>query len=97
MRKLLYAFLIFGVLSLAGCTLPQMVKMAKEQQLTVTPNPLEVHKDTVAFDMAANLPVKMLKKGTVYSLNTFYKYGENELALSPIEFKAEDYPNSATE
>src|SRR5690606_4011238 len=84
MRKLLYSFLIFGVLSLAGCTLPQMVKMAKEQQLTVTPNPLEVHKDTVAFDMAANLPVKMLKKGTVYSLNTFYKYGENELALSPI-------------
>src|SRR4030095_12564910 len=72
-----------------------MVKMSKEQQLTVTPNPLEVHKDTVAFDMAANLPVKMLKKGTVYTVNSFYKYGENELALDPIPFKAEDYPNSA--
>ncbi len=74
-----------------------MVKMAKEQQLTVTPNPLEVHKDTVAFDMAANLPVKMLKKGTVYTVNTFYKYGESETALEPIPFKAEDYPNSSTE
>jgi hypothetical protein len=74
-----------------------MVKMSKEQQLTVTPNPLEVHKDTVAFDMSANLPVKMLKKGTVYTVNTFYKYGEQETALEPIPFKAEDYPNSSTE
>jgi hypothetical protein len=74
-----------------------MVKMSKDQQLTVTPNPLEVHKDTVAFDMSANLPVKMLKKGTVYTVNTFYKYGEQETALDPIPFKAEDYPNASTE
>ncbi|HEY5749603.1 MAG TPA: hypothetical protein VIU12_26225 [Chryseolinea sp.] len=97
MRKVVYSFLIFAVLTLAGCTLPKMVKMSKDQQLTVTPNPLEVHKDTVAFDMAANLPVKMLKKGTVYTVNSFYKYGTNELALDPIPFKAEDYPNSKTE
>jgi hypothetical protein len=97
MRKLVYSLLILGVLTLAGCTLPQMVKMSKEQQLTVTPNPLEVHKDTVTFDMAANLPVKMLKKGTVYTVNTFYKYGEQEQSLEPITFKAEDYPNAATE
>jgi hypothetical protein len=63
MRKVVYSFLMIGALSFAGCTLPKMVKTAKEQELTVTPNPLEVHKDTVAFDMAANLPVKMLKKG----------------------------------
>jgi hypothetical protein len=47
--------------------------------------------------MAANLPVKMLKKGTVYTVNTFYKYGDKELALDPITFKAEDYPNASTE
>ncbi len=97
MRKVVYSFLIFGALTLAGCTLPKMVKMSKEQQLTVTPNPLEVHKDTVAFDMAANLPVKMLKKGTVYTVNTFYKSGASEVALEPIPFKAEDYPNAKTE
>ena len=97
MRKVVYSFFIIAALSMAGCTLPKMVKMAKDQQLTVTPNPLEVHKDTVAFDMAANLPVKMLKKGTVYSVNTFYKYGEQEVALDPIPFKAEDYPNAGTE
>lgn len=97
MRKVVYSFLIFGALSLAGCTLPKMVKMSKEQQLTVTPNPLEVHKDTVAYEVAANLPVKMLKKGTVYTVNSFYKYGDKELAMEPIPFKAEDYPNSSKE
>jgi tetratricopeptide (TPR) repeat protein len=97
MRKIVYSFLITGALTMVGCTLPKMVKMSKDQQLTVTPNPLEVHKDTVAFDMAANLPVKMLKKGTVYTLNTFYKYGEQELALDPIPFKAGDFPNAGTE
>ncbi|MBT1711264.1 hypothetical protein KK062_23685 [Fulvivirgaceae bacterium PWU5] len=97
MRKVVYSFLVVGAFSLAGCTLPKMVKMAKEQQLTVTPNPLEVHKDTVAYELAANLPVKMLKKGTTYTVNSFYKYGEQELALDPIPFKAEDYPNAAKE
>jgi hypothetical protein len=97
MRKVFYSFLILAIMTLAGCTLPQMVKMSKEQQFTVTPNPLEVHKDTVTFDMAANLPVKMLKKGTVYTVNTFYKYGDKEVALDPIPFKAEDYPNAKTE
>lgn len=97
MRKLVYSLLIFATLTMAGCTLPQMIKKAKEQQLTVTPNPLEVHKDTVAFDMAANLPVKMLKKGTSYTINPFYKYSDQELAISSIEIKAEDYPNAGTE
>lgn len=97
MRKVVYSFLIYGALILGSCTLPKMVKMSKDQQLTVTPNPLEVHKDTVAFDMAANLPVKMLKKGTTYTVNSFYKYGDQELALDPVPFKAEDYPNSSTE
>lgn len=97
MRKLFYAMALFGVLSLSGCALNKMVKLAEEQQLTVTPKPLEVHADTVSFDMSANLPVKMLKKGKVYTLNTFYKYGDNETALDPVQFKAEDYPNSGEE
>jgi hypothetical protein len=97
MRKLVYVFLIIGTLGFTACTLPKMAKMAKDQNLTVTPNPLEVHKDTVNYEMAANIPVKMLKKGTVYTVNSFYKAGDKEIALDPIPFKAEDYPNSAVE
>ncbi len=94
MRKLFYAFVVMGTLTFTGCTLPKMVKMAKEQQLTVSPNPLEVHKDTVNYEMSAQLPVKMLKKGTVYTVNSFYKYGDKELAMDPVPFKAEEFPST---
>lgn len=97
MKKLFYAIVLLGVFFLSGCALNQMVKMAEEQDLTVTPNPLEVHADSVSFEMSANLPVKMLKKGKVYTLNTFYKYGDSEIALEPVQFKADDYPNADTE
>lgn len=97
MRKLFYVIIMFGAVTLSGCALNQMVKMAEDQNLTVTPNPLEVHADTVAFEMSANLPAKMLKKGKVYTINTFYKYGDSEIALDPIQFKAEDYPNADTQ
>lgn len=92
MRKLFYAFVILGTVTISGCTLPKMIKMAKQQNLTVSPNPLEVHKDTVNYEMSATLPVKMLKKGTVYTVNSFYKYGDSELAMDPVPFKAEDFP-----
>jgi Flp pilus assembly protein TadD len=74
-----------------------MIKLAKEQKLEIKPNPLEVHKDTVNFDLSGNLPVKMLKKGTVYTLNSYYKYNEGEIALPPVPLKAEEYPNSSVE
>lgn len=97
MRKLVYSLFIIGTLTVTSCTLPQMIKAAKNQKLEIKPNPLEVHKDTVNFDLSGNLPVKLLKKGTVYTINTFYKYGDNELALPSLPLKAEDYPNSAKE
>ena len=97
MRNLFYAVAFFGVLTMSGCALNQMVKLAQDQNLTVTPNPLEVHADSVSFEMSANLPVKMLKKGKVYTLNTFYKYGDKEEKLEPMQFKADDYPNADTQ
>ncbi len=94
MRKLFYAIVLFGLIGLSGCALNKMVKMAEDQNLTVTPNPLEVHADTVAFDMSANLPVKMLKKGKVYTVRTFYNYGDGEEVLEELQFRSEDYPNA---
>ena len=89
MKKVVYVALIFGVLSFSGCSLSKMVQMAKDQQLTVNPNPLEVHADSVVFELSATLPVKMLQKGKIWTINTFYKYGESELALGGVEFVAE--------
>lgn len=97
MRKIVQSLGIIATLTLAGCTLPQMIKMVKDQKLDTKPNPLEAHKDTVAFDMSGNLPAKLLKKGTVFTVNPFYKYGDKELALPAVTLKAEDYPNNKTE
>jgi tetratricopeptide (TPR) repeat protein len=97
MRKAVYSFILISALGVSGCTLPNMLKLSKQQNLQVAPNPLEVHKDTVSYEMSASLPVKMLKKGTSYTLNSFYKYGDKELSLAPIEFKGDDFANAATE
>ena len=97
MKRFAYAIATSAILTLSGCSLNQMIQASEDQNLTVTPNPLEVHADTVKFEMAANLPVKMLKKGKIYTINTFFKSGENDYQLEPIEFKADDYPNSSVE
>ncbi len=95
--KIIFPLLLIGVMSISGCALSQMKKAAKNQELVVAPSPLEVHADTVRFEMTANLPVKMLKPKKVYELSAFYKYGTQERALRKIEFRATDYPNSNTE
>jgi len=94
MKRLAYVIALSAIFTLSGCSLNQMIKASQDQNLTVTPNPLEVHADTVNFDMAANLPAKMLKKGKVYTINSFYKYEGGETPLEAIEFKADDYPDA---
>lgn len=96
MKKLVYLTFLLGALTLSSCSLNKMIQMAKDQQLTVNPNPLEVHADSVAFDISATLPVKMLQKGKVWTVNTYYTYGGQEMALGSIEFKADNYPDAAT-
>lgn len=80
----------------SSCSLNKMVQLAKDQQLEVVPNPLEAHGGEVSFEMSAVLPPKMLPKGKVYLINTFYQYGQQEIELDPIQFKAEDFPNSSS-
>jgi tetratricopeptide (TPR) repeat protein len=73
------------------------MKMAKDQQLEVNPNPLEVHADTVKFDVAVTLPVKMLKPGLVYGVDIKYAYADKEVKMDRVEIKADDYPSADTQ
>jgi tetratricopeptide (TPR) repeat protein len=91
MRKLLFAAGLISAAIMSGCTLQKMVKMAADQQITVTPSPLEVHGDTVAFEMSVVLPQKMLRNDKVYTVNTFYQYGDKELEVGSIDFVANEY------
>lgn len=90
------ALLTAGMLAFNSCSLKQMVKMAKEQELTVTPSPLEVHGDSVAFDISATLPVKMLKKNKIYSVSSFYKIGDEKIELGSFDFVSTEYPDAKT-
>lgn len=96
LKSLLLTTIILNLLIFTGCnSLKKMVKMAEEQQLTVEPSPLELQGNTVSFTMSARLPVKMLKKDNVYTLNTFYQYGDERVDVGSVEFRAADFPNGA--
>lgn len=96
--KLVFPLMMLAIVALTGgCALPQMIKASKDNVVTVTPNPLEVHADTVKYSVSATIPPKLLKPGKVFTVNSYYTYGTQELALRSVEFKAEDYPNSDTE
>jgi outer membrane protein OmpA-like peptidoglycan-associated protein len=90
------ALMTAGMLAFNSCSLKQMVKMAKDQELTVTPSPLEVHGDSVAFDISATLPVKMLKKNKIYSVSSFYKIGDEKIELGSFDFVSTEYPDAKT-
>jgi tetratricopeptide (TPR) repeat protein len=73
-----------------------MIKMSEQQEFVIVPSPLELHGDEVAFEMSAKVPVKMLKKGKVYTVNTFYEYAGKEYAFDGIDFTREQYPDYDT-
>ncbi|MGF1637736.1 MAG: tetratricopeptide repeat protein [Cyclobacteriaceae bacterium] len=96
MRTLSYALLILGTVTFSSCTLNKMLKMAKDQELTVTPDPLELHNDRVKFDVSAKLPEKMMKKGFVYSIESRYEYAGQELKLENLDISGDDASTSKT-
>jgi tetratricopeptide (TPR) repeat protein/outer membrane protein OmpA-like peptidoglycan-associated protein len=94
MRKLFYTSTLLALFVLTGCPVDKMAKMASDQGLNIVPNPLELHGDSVKFTADITLPVKMLKKSTIYTANFVYKYGDQEMAVGSVDFTLEDYPNS---
>ncbi len=97
MRKISLSLVLLSFALLSGCKMQKMMKMAKDQQLEVNPNPLEVHADTVKFDVAVTLPVKMMKPGLVYGVDIAYNYGDKSEKMERIEIKGDDYPNADTQ
>ncbi len=85
------AAIAIGSVVLSGCTLSKMLKMAAQQKLTVTPDPLELHGDSVQFEMSALLPLNMMKKNHLYNVEPSYKYGDQVEKLGVVTFRYEDY------
>ncbi len=97
MRKTNLAIAIAtGAVLLSGCKLEKMIKLAQENDLQVSPNPLEVHGGNIPFEVSAVLPPKMLPPNTSFTLNTIYQYGDQEVDAGSVVLTADDFPNSAT-
>ncbi|MFY0688619.1 MAG: hypothetical protein JXQ90_15700 [Cyclobacteriaceae bacterium] len=81
---------------MSGCALKNMVKLAADQDLKVDPNPLELHGGEVPYNISITLPPKMLPSGKVYTVKNFYQYGDKEIEVGEVEFKADDFPSSSS-
>jgi len=95
-KLLSIALVTSGLFISPGCSLQKMIKMAKDQQLTITPSPLELHGDSVKVEVSALLPIKMLKKDKTYSFSTWYKYKDQKLPIGELVFKQKEYPMAKT-
>ena len=82
--------LVAGAVLLNGCN------KAYNPTVTVVPNPLEVHGDSVAFDVTGTLPLKKLKKKRIYQVDGAYKYGDQSIKVASIEYKGADFPDAKT-
>lgn len=94
MRRLIFVFFLLATVSFSGCALKKMINMAEQQDLQVDPTPLEVHADTVKFDISAVLPAKMLKKNFEYELDFSYQYDEQSVDVDNIIFDATQYEST---
>lgn len=88
-KNLSLAFTALGALIFGGCA-------KLDQAVTITPDPIELHGDSVSFLVEAELPLKLLKKGKLYTVSAFYKYGSKSLPIGSVEFTFDNFPDSKT-
>jgi tetratricopeptide (TPR) repeat protein len=64
--------------------LGKMVKKANTVQYTVTPNPIEMHGDTITVTVAGKFPPKYFGKKVALTVTPIIKYNGGEKELKPI-------------
>jgi tetratricopeptide (TPR) repeat protein len=92
-RFKVYSFALIGSLigSLIGI---QGCKSFKGAEVNVTPNPLEVHADSVKFTVKASIPPKSgFKKKGVYYGRLVIKGGGGEYEVGRVTISSEQYPD----
>lgn len=75
---------------LSGCNaLKKMAKRANEVNYSITPNPLEMHGDTIAMNLKGSFPTKYFHKKVKGVVTPVYKYDGGEERFEPITLKGE--------
>lgn len=77
-------------LGLTACNaLKKMAKRANEVNYSVTPNPLEMHGDTIVMNLKGSFPTKYFHKKVKGVVTPVYKYEGGEVNFDPITIKGE--------
>ncbi len=75
------SLLTVASIGLFSCNpLSKMAKNADKLQYTVTPNPLEMHGDSVNIAVNGNIPPKYFHKKATATLKPYFKVGDNVVA-----------------
>lgn len=64
--------------------LGKMIKKQKDIQYSVTPNPIEMHGDSVQFSVSGKFSPKLFQKKVTLTLTPVVKYAGGEKALKPV-------------
>lgn len=69
--------------------LSKMVKRQSEVNFALTPNPVEMHGDTIAIALSGSFPAKYFNKKVSAVVTPVIKYGAAEEAFAPLKLKGE--------
>jgi hypothetical protein len=70
---------------MSGCNdLKKMLKKQKDIKYTVSPNPIEMHGDSVQFSVNGKFNPKLFGKKVTLTLTPYVKYAGGEKALKPV-------------
>lgn len=87
-RLAIYALSLLALPAVWSC------KSFQGAQVTVRPNPLEVHADSVAFTVRTVVPPQSgIKKGGTYRGQLVIRNGSNTFQMSQVNVAYEQYPN----
>lgn len=87
LKSLMAMTLTFGLL--ACNPLSKMSKRAKEVNYTVTPNPLEMHADSVKIDIQGSIPAKFFNKKVSVEIIPVLEYAGKEKEFKAIVLSGE--------
>lgn len=83
------AVLLLSAVFFACNPLKKMVKRAGEVNYAVTPNPLEMHGDTITMNLSGSFPTKYFHKKVKGVVTPVLKYNGGETNFAPITLKGE--------
>lgn len=87
--KLLALAVVTSTAFIACNPLSKMVKRQNEVNFTLTPNPVEMHADSISIVLDGSFPTKYFNKKVSAVITPVIKYGAGEEAFAPLKLKGE--------